>query len=132
MKKFTKTIMLALTSLCMAVCLLFSGCALKYMGAYKYIDGDTTYEIKLSFNDEFEFVKSNEKGSTTKNGTWTVKESFADAEEVKDVLVLTIGENSFEVECNGETLVVEVLESAILDAGLTVDIGFDGKANFIK
>ena len=132
MKKFTKTIMLALTSLCMAVCLLLSGCALKYMGAYKYIDGDTTYEIKLSFNDEFEFIKSNEKGSTTKNGTWTVKESFADAEEVKDVLVLTIGENSFEVECNGETLVIEVLESAILDAGLTVDIGFSGKANFIK
>ena len=132
MKKFTKTIMLTLTTLCMAVCLLFSGCALKYMGAYKYIDGDTTYEIKLSFNDEFEFVKSNEKGSTTKNGTWTVKESFADAEEVKDVLVLTIGENSFEVECNGETLVVEVLESAILDAGLALDIGFSGKANFIK
>ena len=124
--------MLTLTTICMAVCFLFSGCALKYAGTYKYIDGDTTYEIKLSFNDEFEFVKSNEKGSTTKNGTWTVKESFADAEEVKDVLVLTIGENSFEVECNGETLVVEVLEAAILDAGLALDIGFSGSASFIK
>ena len=132
MKKLTKTLMLTLTTICMAVCFLFSGCALKYAGTYKYIDGDTTYEIKLSFNDEFEFVKSNEKGSTTKNGTWTVKESFADAEEVKDVLVLTIGENSFEVECNGETLVVEVLEAAILDAGLALDIGFSGSASFIK
>ena len=132
MKKFTKTIMLTLTSLCMAICLLFSGCALKYTGAYKYIDGDTTYEIKLSLNDEFEFTKSDASGSSTKNGTWTIKESVADAEEVKDVLVLTIGENTFEVECDGEKLVVEVLEAALLDAGLALDIGFSGSASFIK
>ena len=132
MKRFTKTIMLALTSLCMAMCLLFSGCAMKYMGTYKYIDGETTYQIKLSLNDEFTFSKETENGSTTKNGTWTVKESFADAEEVKDVLVLTVGDNSFEVECDGEKLTVEVLEATILDAGLALDIGLKGSVNFVK
>ena len=132
MKRFTKTIMLALTSLCMAMCLLFSGCAIKYMGTYKYIDGDTTYEIKLSINDEFTFSKETESGSTTKNGTWTVKEATEGEEEVKDVLVLTVGDSSLEVECDGEKLVVEVFESAILDAGLALDIGLSGSASFVK
>ena len=131
MKRFTKTILLALTSLCMAVCLLFSGCAIKYMGTYKYIDGDTTYEIKLSINDEFTFSKETESRSTTKNGTWTVKEA-TEGEEVKDVLVLTVGDSSLEVECDGEKLTVEVLESAILDAGLALDIGLSGSASFVK
>ncbi len=126
MKRFTKTIMLTLTSLCMAMCLLFSGCALKYAGSYKYIDGDTTYELKLSVNEEFTFEKETEDGATTKKGTWAVKE------DVENVLVLTVGDDSIEVECDGEKLVVEVLESAVLDAGLAVDIGFNGSANFVK
>ena len=132
MKRFTKKIMLAVTSLCMAVCFLFSGCAIKYAGTYKYVDGDTTYELKLSMNEEFTFSKETESGSTTKNGTWTVKEATEGEEEVKDVLVLTVGDSSLEVECDGEKLVVEVFESAILDAGLAVDIGLSGSASFVK
>ena len=132
MKRFTKTILLALTSLCMAVCFLFSGCAIKYAGTYKYVDGDTTYELKLSMNEEFTFSKETESGSITKKGTWTVKEATEGEEEVKDVLVLTIGDNSFEVDCDGEKLVVEVLEAAILDAGLVLDIGLKGSVNFGK
>ncbi len=118
--------MLTLTTLCMAVCFLFSGCALKYAGKYEFVKDGTTYELKLSVNNEFTFAKENEKGSSTKNGTWAIKE------DVEDVLVLTVGDNSFEVECDGEKIVVEVLESAILDGGLALDIGFSGSADFVK
>ena len=126
MKKFKKTFLLTLTTICMAICFVFSGCAAKYAGTYKYVDGDTTYKLKISTNKEFTFEKAGANESTKKNGTWAIKE------EAEDVLVLTIGSSSLEVECDGEKLVVEVLESAILDSGLALDIGFDGSANFVK
>ena len=126
MKKFKKTFLLTLTTICMAICFVFSGCAAKYAGTYKYVDGDTTYKLKISTNKEFTFEKDGANESTKKNGTWAIKE------EAEDVLVLTIGSSSLEVECDGEKLVVEVLESAILDSGLALDIGFDGSANFVK
>ena len=92
MKKFTKTIMLALTTLCMAVCLLFSGCALKYIGVYRFEsltytafgmekvvsvedaeDDEYTSDyavLKISFDNTFTFTEEATGEKTIREGTW--------------------------------------------------------------
>lgn len=120
MKKFTKTIMLALTTLCMAFCFLFSGCALKYAGAYKYAQGNDTYELKLSANKEYELMNGKEQLGY---GTWEVKE---DAENV--LILKSKGEgDGVEVNCDGDRLILDALEGLALGA-LALTLG----ATFVK
>lgn len=109
MKKFTKTIMLALTTLCMAVCFLFSGCAMKYAGTYEYASGSDTYELKLSSNKEYEITKGQEQVCY---GTWEVKE------DAEDILILkNKGEgDGVEVNCDGDRLVLDIGEGVLLGA----------------
>ena len=89
MKRFTKTIVLTLTSLCMALCFLFSGCAMKYAGTYKFESltyttggfekkqavGDDGYTedymvLKLSLNNEFTMTEETNGQKTIKEGSW--------------------------------------------------------------
>jgi hypothetical protein len=120
MKKITKTIMLTLTSLCMAVCFLFSGCAMKYAGTYKYAQGDNTYELKLSMNKEYEIMNGKEQVSY---GTWEMKE------DAEDILILkNKGEgDGVEVNCDGERLVLDIGEGLAIGA-LALTLG----ATFVK
>ena len=120
MKKLTKTLMLTLTTLCMAVCFLFSGCALKYAGTYKYAQGDNTYELKLSINNEYE-LKDVE--GQIGYGTWEIKEG------AEDVLILkSKGEGKgVEVTCDGERVVLDIGEGLALGA-LALTLG----ATFVR
>ena len=109
MKKFTKTIMLTLTTLCMAVCLLFSGCALKYAGTYTYAKGEATYELKLSANKEYELLNGKEQLGY---GTWEIKEG-----EENILIFKHKGEGEgVEVTCDGERLILDVGEGLALCA----------------
>ncbi len=120
MKKFTKTIMLTLTTLCMAICLLFSGCALKYAGTYTYASGNDTYELKLSASNEYELMKGKEQVCY---GTWELKE---DAENI--LIFKNKGEgDGVEVNCDGERLILDMGEGLALGA-LALTFG----ATFLK
>lgn len=81
MKRFTKTLMVALMAVCLSVCFLFAGCS-KHAGTYVGVSalGNTSIELKLKAGDEFEMTI----GDTTKTGTWAV------SEEDENVVVLTI------------------------------------------
>lgn len=120
MKRFTKTIVLTLTTLCMALCFLLSGCAMKYAGTYTYAQGNSTYELKLSANKEYELMNGKEQVGY---GTWEI------AEDAEDVLILkNKGEgNGIEVSCDGDRLILDIGEGIALGA-LALTLG----ATFVK
>lgn len=78
MKRFTKTLTLTLTALCLSVCFLFAGCA-KYTGTYQgaTLVGGKIIELKLKAGDKFELSI----GDTTKEGTWEAIEETEDGEK---------------------------------------------------
>jgi len=57
MKRFTKTLMVALMAVCLSVCFLFAGCS-KHAGTYVGVSaiGNTSIELKLKAGDEFEMT----------------------------------------------------------------------------
>ena len=117
MRKFTKTLMITLTALCLSVCFLFAGCS-KYQG--EYVFSKMTYSVmgveitktaeeldedymilKLSSGNQLEIIQKD--GSTTKTttGSW---------EEVEDgKLKIIIDENEQTVEADGEALTITLL-----------------------
>ena len=120
MKKFKKTFLLTLTTICMAICFVFSGCAAKYAGTYKYAQGNSTYELKLSTNKEYQIMNGKEQVSY---GTWEVKE---DAENI--LILKNKGEgNGIEVNCDGDRLILDLGEGVALGA-LALTLG----ATFVK
>ena len=81
MRKFTKTLMVTLTALCLSVCFLFAGCS-KHVGTYVGTTFLTqkTVELKISLNNEFELTV----GDSSTKGTWEA------SEEDENVLTLKL------------------------------------------
>ena len=80
MRKFTKTLMITLTALCLSVCFLFAGCS-KQAGTYVGVTllSQKSVELKLKTNEEFELSV----GDSTTKGTWSVDE------ENENIVILT-------------------------------------------
>ena len=88
MKRFTRAISVAVMAICLSVCCLFTGCALKYAGTYKFESmtytvlglektetvGENYQEdymvLKISLGDKFTLTESTDGQKTIKEGTW--------------------------------------------------------------
>lgn len=97
MKKLSRSLMLTLMTVCLAVCCLFAGCS-KHAGTYTGVTVLTQkqIELKLKGGDEFELTVD----SSSTKGTWSVDEE--DENSIK--LVFDSGEGVATVE--GDYLVI--------------------------
>ena len=112
MKRFTKSLMLTLSAICLSICFLFAGCALQYMGTYQgaTLLGGKIVELKLKANDKFELSV----GDTIKEGTWEVVEEETEEGEKSVTINMTFDGGTASGVVNENEITIGIISTDLI------------------